>query len=166
MYDIETFIQRRSGDREPVHDWKWKCLSLPFGMDVDYCESVDLPKPAVAQKDLFGAGTFTYYAGFVQIGTFDCMFYEDVSFRTADWLTGWRNKIRDPETGAYGLPPEYKYNIEFGLYDTTGKMILKAVAKNCFPTTEGNWSLNYTGGNGLLKTNVSFSTDRVDFKRA
>lgn len=166
IYDIEQFISRRSGDREPVHDWKWACLELPFGMDADYCTSVSLPKPSIAQKNLFGAGTFSFYAGFEEISTFDCMFYEDISFRSTDWLTGWRHKIRDPETGAFGLPPEYKYDMKFGLYDTTNKLILKATARNSFPTTEGSWELNYTGGNGLLGVQCSFSTDRVVFERA
>lgn len=166
IYDIATFINRRAGDREPIHAWKWACLKLPFGMDIDYCESVDLPKPSINQKPLFGAGTFTYYPGFQEISAFDCIFHEDVKLRTSNWLTGWRERIRDPETGAFALPPEYKYDLEFGLYDTQNKLILTASAKSCWPTTEAPWSLNYNGGNELLKVNINFSTDGVKYKLA
>ncbi len=165
LYDLETFISRREGDREPIHAWKWACLSLPFGMDVDYCETVDLPKPSFAQKNLFAAGTFSFYPGFQEISAFDCIFHEDISLRTSDWLTGWRNKMRDPETGAYALPPEYKYPLTFGLFSSNNKMILKAECRNCWPTTEAAWSLNYNGGNELLKVNINFSTDGVIYTR-
>ena len=56
-YDIDEFVKRRDGDRSPLHDWKWHCVSLPYGADTDYVESVSLPFPSFNIKPLFGAGT-------------------------------------------------------------------------------------------------------------
>lgn len=163
VYDIQTFISRRDGDRSPIHDWKWVCTSLPYGMDADYCETVDLPKPSFNQKNLFGAGAFTFYPGFQEIGTFDCTFYEDISLRTSGWLNGWRKKIRNPETGAYALPPEYKEIMTFDLLDNENNTILTAEARGVWPSTEAPWSLNYNSTNSLLKVQMSFSTDGITF---
>ena len=162
VYDIEKFIGRRDGDRAPVHDWKWVCTSLPFGMDADYCEQVSIPLPSFAQKPLFGAGTFSFYAGFQEVNAFDCEFYEDTSMRTSSWLDMWRTMIRDPETGAFSLPTVYKHDWTFARLNDQNATILTVVAKNCWPTTIGPWALNYTGGNGLLKVQQNFSTDGLE----
>lgn len=159
IYDIAEFINRRDGDRAPVHDWKWVCTSLPFGMDSDYCESVNIPLPSFNQKPLFGAGTFTFYPGFEEVSAFDCEFYEDISMRTSTWLEMWRHMIRNPETGAFSLPTRYKRDMTFDLVNDSNTPILTIVARNCWPTTIGPWNLNYTGGNGLLKVQQNFSTD-------
>lgn len=159
VYDIAEFVNRRGDDRSPIHDWKWVCLSLPFGMDPDYCESVGIPLPNFNQKPLFGAGTFTFYPGFQEVNAFDCEFYEDINLRTSSWLDMWRHKIRDPETGAFSLPAEYKWDMKFALLDDRNTQILTITARNCWPTTIGPWNLNYTGGNGLLKVQQNFSTD-------
>ncbi len=159
VYSIEEFVRRRDGDRAPIHDWKWVCTSLPFGHDPDYCESVNIPLPNFNQKPLFGAGTFTFYPGFEEVTAFDCQFYEDVNMRTSAWLDMWRHKIRDPETGAFSLPPEYKWDLTFDLLDDRNTKIVSIVARNCWPTSIGPWDLNYTSTNGLLKVQQNFSTD-------
>lgn len=161
-YDIDTFIERRDGDRSPIHDWKWHCTSLPYGFDTDYVEQVNLPFPSFSVKPLFGAGTFSYYPGFMEISAFNMEFHEDITLRTTTWLTQWRERIRDPKNGAYYLPKNYKEDLNFELLDDKNNTILKVVAKNCFPTQANDWNLNYTSTNGLLKVGVNFSTDRIE----
>ncbi len=161
IYDIEEFVNRREGDRQPIHDWKWHCVSLPFGMDTDYCESVSLPFPSFNIKPLFGAGTFTYYPGFEEIQAFDCQFHEDEALRSLKWLTMWKERIRDPDTGAFYLPTNYKHDLVFELLGNQNQTILTATCKNCWPSTKGNWDLNYTSTNGLLKVHQNFSCDGV-----
>lgn len=159
--DIQTFIERRQGDRTPLTDWKWRCSSLPFGMDTDYVETVSLPFPSFNIKPLFGAGTFSYYPGFEEISAFDVQLYEDESLRSLKWLTNWKGKIRNPETGAYFLPTNYKYDLEFELLGTRNNVVLKAKAINCWPSQKGNWDLTNTSTNGLLKVHQNFSCDGV-----
>lgn len=157
---FDTFLENRKGDKEPLLSFKWVCTELPFGHNRLYVESVDLPFPNINIKQgLFGAGTFTYYPGFEEISAFDMQFYEDSRIRTLKWLKDWKERIRDPRNGAFYLPPNYKYDIKFRLMDTTGQEIAEAICKNCWPTTKGNWSLNYTGGGEALKVHQNFATD-------
>lgn len=161
--DFNTFLSKRSGDREPLLSFKWLCTGLPLGHDVTYVESVSLPFPSINIKQgLFGAGTFSYYPGFEEISAFDMQLYEDSRARTSKWLKTWKERIRDPRNGAFYLPTNYKYDIEFHLLDTTGKPILKAVCKNCWPTTKGPWELNYQGGGEALKCHQNFSLDGIE----
>lgn len=158
-YDIDTFISRRDGDRSPVHEWKWHCTQLPYGFDTDYVETVGIPFSSFNIKPLFGAGTFTYYPGFQEISAFDIQFYEDISLRTTKWLTQWKERIRDPNNGAFYLPYHYKEDMHFELLDDFNNTILRMVAVNCWPSQKNNWDLNYTSTNGLLKVHANFSTD-------
>jgi hypothetical protein len=160
-YDIDEFIKRRAGDRQPIHDWKWHCVSLPYGMDSDYCESVSIPFASFNLKPLFGAGTFSYYPGFEEIQAFDCQFHEDEKLRTSAWLQMWKERIRDPENGAFYLPTNYKQDMEFELLSGDNNRILTMKCKNCWPSTKQNWELNYTSTNGLLKVHQNFSTDGI-----
>lgn len=158
---IDEFLNRRTGDRSPVHDWKWSCLSLPFGMDRDYCETVSLPFPSFNVRPLFGAGTFSYYPGFEEIQAFDCQFYEDEAMRTLKWLTAWKNRIRNPDTGAFYLPTNYKYDMIFALYGANNRKLITATLKNCWPTTKGNWDLTNEGSNNTLRVHQNFSCDGI-----
>lgn len=160
-YDIDEFVRRRDGDRSPIHDWKWHCTSLPYGMDTDYCESVSIPFPSFNIKPLFGAGTFSYYPGFLEIQAFDCQFHEDEALRTSKWLSMWKERIMDPENGAFYLPTNYKMDLEFELLDNKNQSILSILCKNCWPSTKQNWDLTYTSTNGLIKVHQNFSTDGI-----
>lgn len=160
-YDIDEFVKRRDGDRSPLHDWKWHCVSLPYGADTDYVESVSLPFPSFNIKPLFGAGTFSYYPGFEEIQAFDIQFYEDESLRTMKWLTSWKERIRDPDVGAFYLPTNYKQDLEFELLNNANQRIMTAVCKNAWPSTKQSWELNYTSTNGMLKVHQNFSVDSV-----
>lgn len=158
---LEEFIERRMGDRSPVSTNGWSCESLPFGHDADYVENVDIPHPSVNIKPLFGAGTFTYYPGFVEISAFNITLYEDHSMRTTKWLYYWLSRIRNPSTGAYYLPPNYKRDLNFTLYNTKGEPILNVAAKNCWVSTADNWSL-VPGEGEVLKLSVNIATDGLE----
>lgn len=160
-YDIDEFIKRRDGDRSPLWDWKWHCTSLPYGMDTDYVESISLPFPSFNIKPLFGAGTFSYYPGFEEVQAFDIQFYEDEALRTSKWLQMWKERIRDPDVGAFYLPTNYKMDMEFELLNNQNARVMTAVCKNVWPSTKSNWELNYTSTNGMLKVHQNFSTDGI-----
>jgi hypothetical protein len=143
----------------------WQCDELPFGHDPTYLEHVNIPHPSVNVKPLFGGGTFTYYAGFVEISAFNATFYEDVGMRTAKWLTSWRNRIRNPESGAFFLPKDYKRDLHFTLFNTRGEPILRVQAKNCWPTTCSEWDW-VPGDSEILKLEINFATDGINLQPA
>lgn len=160
---IDEFISKREGDQGPLWDWKWHCTSLPFGFRTDYVETVSLPFPSFNVKPLFGGGTFTYYPGFEEISAFDMQLYEDQKVRAIEWLTMWKGRIRDPDTGAYFLPTNYKYDIGIELLNDKNQSVVKATLKNCWPTQKGNWDLTNSSTNGILKVHQNFSCDGIKF---
>lgn len=160
---IDEFINKTQGDKSPIFSFMWLCVEAPFGMDPQYIEEVDIPLPSLAQKPLFGAGTFTYYPGFQEISSFNIKVREDVSMRATKWLLKWIETIRDPDTGAYALPSAYKKEFKFELYDTTGSVVCTATARGCWPTTSEAWPLA-GNSNEILKNGIAISTDGLKFK--
>lgn len=160
----DVFAQRQDKKLDPLLEWKWVCTELPLGHDPTYVEEVDLPFPEIQQKEgLFGAGTYTYYPAFEDVSAFDITFYEDSQVNTSKWLKKWFERIRRPSDGAYYLPTNYKFNIKLELKDTSGKTVMYVTLINCWPTSRGNWSLNYTS-NERIKVQQNFSIDAVDFQ--
>lgn len=160
---LSEFADRRSGDREPLLDLNWYCLELPFGGELDYVETVSLPFPSINMKPAFYGSRFVQYPGFLEISAFDITFYEDKAVRTRKWIKDWQERIRNPKTGTYGLPSDYKRDMSFAL--TNGKdstPILTVVCRDCWPTTPAGWDLSNNGGQAL-KTQVNFATDGVDY---
>lgn len=165
--NLEEFIERRSGDREPLLDLYWHCMLLPFGGDTDYVETVNIPFPSINMKPLFGGGAFVQYPGFQEIAAFDITFYEDVAVRSRRYILNWQSKIRDPNTGAYGLPMNYKRNMSFVLMSGRGASnaeakvpVMTVTLKNCWPTTSNSLDLVNTGGQPL-KLQQNFATEGI-----
>jgi len=162
---LDEFIVRRSGDREPLFNFQWYCMGLPFGGEADYVETINLPFPSLNMKPVFGAGIYAQFAGFQEISAFDITFHEDVSLRTRKWLAGWLSLIRNQDTGAYGLPSAYKRDISIALYSGRGptkdqavKPVARATLLNCWPVQSGPWDLTNTGAEAL-KVQQNFATD-------
>ncbi len=159
---LSEFISRRSGDREPLLDFKWFCETMPFGFDTDYVETIDLPFPSLNVKPMFVAAKNVYFPGFLELSAFDIVFYEDSRARSRQYLREWQERIRDPSNGAYYLPTNYKRDIDVALQDTTGAVIMRVRLKNCWPTQSGNWSLQ-NGGGQRLTVQQNFATDGVEY---
>ncbi len=162
---FDEFLNARSGDKEPLLDFKWVCIEIPYGLDPTYVETVDLPFPSINIKQgLFGAGTFTYYPGFQEISAFDVQLYEDSRARSLKWAKDWQERIRDPRNGAFYLPTNYKQDIKFRLFDTTGATVVTVTCLNCWPTTKGAWNLTNTGTGQALKVHINFATDGLEIE--
>lgn len=163
---LDDFLKMTTGPgNEPMLDFYWYCSSLP-GHNPMYVESISLPFPSFAIKEgLFGAGSFSYYPGFVSISAFDMVFYEDSRLSTIKWLKAWFDRIRNPSDGSFYLPSYYKENIEIALKNTNGTVFARAVLENVWPTEKGNWDLKYAGTGERLTVHQNFSVDnmKIDF---
>lgn len=160
---LDEFIAMTTGEgREPMLSFYWLCLDLP-GHDPRYVESISLPFPSISPKEgLFGAGKYSYYAGFLNVSAFDMVFYEDSKLSTVKWLRKWQERIRNPATGAFYLPTYYKENLLIELKNTKGESIAQVKLLNVWPTQMSNWDLTYTGGD-RIKVQQNFSVDDVVF---
>lgn len=156
-----------NGDTEPLLNFKWICIEAPYGLDPGRIESVSLPFPKLAIKEgYFGSGSFTYFPGFEDIDSFDLEIYEDSKASALQWSIEWRNRIRDPDSGFYALPPEYKQTFSFELHDTTGQTVITVNLIDCWPSQPSPWALNYKES-GRIVMNVNFSCDdcKVEFHK-
>lgn len=162
---LEEFVAKRTGDREPMLDLNWYCLSLPFGLDLSYVETVSLPFPSMNMKPQFYGGRFLQFPGFQEISAFDITFYEDVRMRSRKWAMEWQRRIRDPATGAYFLPQNYKRDMKFALIDGTSNNtpIMTVTMRACWPTTPNAIDLSNTGGQPI-KLQLNFATDGMEYE--
>lgn len=161
---FDEFVAKRTGDRSPMLDFYWYCVELPFGHDPDYVETVSLPFPSINMKPLFIASKFAQYPGFMEIAAFDMTLYEDVRMRSHHWIKDWQDRIRDPQTGTYFLPGNYKRDMRFALTDGTTRdtPVLTVTLQNCWPTTTSALELTNAGGQAL-KVQQNFAIDGVKF---
>lgn len=159
---LSEFNERRLGDREPLLDFKWHCLSMPFGFDTDYVETIGLPFPTLAVKEMYGAANSTFYPGAMSVAAFDITFYEDSKARSRNYLRMWHERIRHPSEGYYYLPSNYKRDIEVELLDTQNKPVLGVRLKGCWPTQSNAWDLT-SNGNGRLTIQQNFAVDGMEY---
>lgn len=125
---------------DPLLTHHWECEHLPSfsgtSLPARYVETVDLPMPELDVKEgIFGAGTFTYLPGYESFPAFNLSIYEDNSARALKYLNKWREAIREPSTGLYHLPHNYKKTITLGLYNAQGQKVLTVKLFNCWPTS-------------------------------
>lgn len=161
-FTLEALTDRR----EPAYNFKWRCSKLPWDMDVTYVESVSLPFPTYDVADpLFGGATFFYYPGFVRLDSFSLMMYEDQDFSTTTWVTGWMYLIRNPVTGIYSLPKDYKREVHFELVNDKNEPTVVARLIGCWPSQVSNFDLNYTES-GRLGLNITMSADAIVYDKA
>lgn len=152
---------------DPMLDFRWVCTSLPnFGarMPPYYIEAVDIPFPEIQQKEgVFGAGTYSYYPGFITMPSFNITIYEDDRATALKWIEAWRRRIYNREKGTYYLPGQYKRPMRFQLFDNQNDPILEATLWNCWITTTASLALAYTSANRVA-IQQSVSTDGGDIR--
>ena len=157
---FDTFIKYRTQGHEPLLGFKWVCTSLPYGMPVQYVESIQLPFVNLSVKDgLFAAGTYSYFPGFSDIDQFTMTFHESISGLATRWILYWKSRIKDFDTGAYYLPANYKEDITFSLLDNRNNSVMDITLVDVWPATVDPFDLNYTDPSARIQVSATFSVD-------
>lgn len=145
---------------DPMLQFKWVCKSLPFGLPPEYMEDIEVPFNNIAvSEQVHENGHFKYYAGTYSISSFSATFYEDRKATSKKWLHEWKSRIKNFETGACGLPIEYKRDIVVMMLDQKSKPIMTIRLIGCWPSDTAAMSLNYTDGSSRVKHGQTFSVD-------
>lgn len=149
---------------DPMLQFKWVALSLPFGHKGEYMESIDLPFSNVAVSEgVYIGGRFMYFPGTHSISSFSASFYEDRNAASLKWIQDWKSKIKNFQTGAYGLPAQYKQDIVVRQLDQKNEPIFDVRLIDCWPSDTSPLSMNYTDGSGRVVIQQNFSVDDQEF---
>lgn len=153
---------------DPLLSFKWACKNptLPFGLPAIYLESVDVPWNNIKiGETIYGGGGYSNVAGSHSIGSVNLVLYEDQKMTTLQWVLAWKAKIKDFETGIYGLPGDgseastgYKQALPVQMLDTANTPLCTFLFTGIWPENTNNWTLSYTE-DGRITVSQSFSVD-------
>lgn len=163
-----TEIERILALPDPQLAFKWISKPLPFGHKAEYVEAVDINHNNIAASEgVYFGSRFVYFPGTHTIAAFTLTLYEDRLGTSQKWINDWKSRVKDMESGAYGLPSDYKRNIEVQLLDQKNLPVATYKMIDCWPTDTQPFSLNYTDGSGRITVAQTFSVDhsQVTFHR-
>lgn len=155
-----TAIEKILNLPDPQLQTKWVAKSLPFDLPPEYMESIDLPfNNITVSEGVYVGGKFLYFPGTHTISSFSASFYEDRKGTALKWIQDWKNRVKNLQTGAYGLPKAYKRDIVVSMLDQKNNVSMNVRLKDCFPTDTSPMTLNYTDGTGRIVHQQNFSVD-------
>lgn len=155
-------IQKLMARPDPLMSFHWMCLdgTLPFGLPCEYLESIDIPFTNVKTDTVFSGSGYLSYPLSHEVEAFNMVLYEDSESSAVKWVNDWKSKIKDFNTGSYGLPSEYKRDITVGMLSNNGAVSVRYTLIGVWPTQTANLSLNYTES-GRITISQSFAIDDV-----
>lgn len=149
---------------DPLLDFLWWCpdASLPFGLPSNFLESVDIPFNNIASNTVFSGSGYLCYPGTHSIDAFNMTLYEDSAARAVNYIKEWKSKVKNFSDGSYGLPIDYKRDMNVELLTTTGDVALRCKLIGIWPTTTSPFALNYTSSGRLVVTQT-FAIDDISY---
>jgi hypothetical protein len=164
-----TSLQRLLDMPDPMLSFKWICLELPKGFYTHYIEAIDLPFNNINIGDkAHGGASYTYYPSTHDIAAFNMTFYEDMYGNSSRYLWEWKSKVKDFNTGFYGLPgvdgSGYKQTVKVRLLDAANRPVIDVKLLGVWPADTGNLGLNYTDTSGRITIAQTFSVDGQELK--
>lgn len=154
---------------QPALSFEWEPIigSFPsWGADAKLTEydiqEVDIPFLAFEQQSIYLEGVRQAFAGSADAMSFTLGIHMFQNPRALRWLLSWQQTVRS-RAGFYGLPIHYQRNLKFALTDPTGRQIMIAVLKNCWPVSPSPLALSKSVSEPLM-LQVQFSAKNVDYE--
>lgn len=164
-----TNISKLVARPDPMLSFKWV---IPAGfvcatdtgnvLPTEFVESIDIPFNNVKVDGMFTGGGYTYFPSFHDISAFTVNFYMDRENITMSWLAAWKNKVKDFNTGLYGLPSVYKGSVTVHLLDSKNNGILEVSLLGIWPADTNQITLD--SENNKLVISQNFSIDGQSIK--
>ncbi len=145
---------------DPAIAWRFGCTFPTInGLTIadTYLDKATLPQELVESANQYVAGSFVYYPTTMNSSDVELTFYEDRSFSVFKYLTYWRRQVLDDD-GNYGLPKDYKKELDFTLYDQTGATGLTLRYVGAWPKGPAAYNMD-SESSGRLLTVCSMSLD-------
>lgn len=163
---VQDAYNERSGYYDPHFAKYWIVLDLPFDGRPQDVESLDLPIPNVAPNPTRVAAMNEYFPGFADIDQINFTFYEGINLHSLAYILGWKKKQFDPQTRAYGVPYDYKRDVNIALTNggdrsQDSSIILRAKLRGLMPANTSPITCNM--GADMTKVVQTFSVDGIEF---
>lgn len=126
-----------------------------------YIEEITLGLPAATDWNVFRNGTYSYYAGFSDVGQLSLTVYEDQRLSASTYFNEWHKSIQDMD-GAFRPPIEYQKTIYIYLVDNSGVEIGYFRVNGVFPLTREGHTMN-SGSTDRHILQIQFSVNGMDF---
>lgn len=134
---LEHFIQMSTGDYEPHTTEKWLVREFPtfngVTLDPTTAEAIDLPFPVFSDIGKSVASSQVFFPSGISISGFSVTMGVDQKLRALRYVNAWSANIRNPKTGGYKTPSNYKRTIVVDLYNVKGDVIGSSELKNIWP---------------------------------
>ena len=142
---------------------------LPFAFNVrvdgvipnTYVKEVNVPLPSHESAEILVEGRPMKIVSFMSNNDISITFYEDEFGFILKQMEQWRIKMYDPTTGTYGMPADYKKNIEVFTIDRDTQIGTQMVAKGAFPKSMTGYNFDTENLNRPTKLTVNFSIDAI-----
>jgi len=102
------------------------------------------------------------FAGLFKVEPVTMTFIKTMPDIISPYFNAWKNLIVDA-SGLYQPKANYQKDIYIRFLDSTGLAVGRYKLKGCFPIKFPAYRLNY-GSNEVLKVEVQFRTDRIEYE--
>lgn len=167
-------LDRLNGEllNDPAPDWRYlvrwpeiKGVTSRMANEWVIAETLTFTHPSIPSQGRHGGGTMTYFPDFNNIASSSITLYEDQYYSALFYIMSWRNLVIDQE-GNYGLPIEYKRNIDIEIYSIfdSSEPTIVGTLYGVWPSEISAFEYSYEGQD-RIKLQVDFSVDAgsVDF---
>lgn len=147
----------------PDINYEGRIVSLPWY----YAQSSNIPSRSIQSNSHNVNGHPIHYPESYSVEQLQLGLFMDDSNKTQHWLKAWESTIVGTENpkisgnqGMWGLPAEYKKEINIVVLNSTKEVALNFKYLNCWPATHANPELVSGSGEAMLNT-VSFLVEDV-----
>lgn len=154
------------GAPDPALSTRFFCFFPDVGEDIYMALALKVQAtfPKVPAKSRHTHGSVRYFPDNNEIDGLSITFYETYDFKVTKWLSRWRGLIVH-EDGSYGVPTDYQKDIVVQCFlPGSDSPAMVFTYKECWPTDQNPFDLQYEDENGHLLIDAQFSTNKVEMK--
>lgn len=151
---------------DPAMQGRWYVV-FPFTENPErlLVEVAQPPHAKILPVPRYYGGSMRFYPGAVEIDPISLTFYETKDYFATRLINAWRSKVFNPQTKRFGLPAEYREDIEVHFYgpEKSSAPIMTFRYVDCWPSDQMPFDLNYGEIDGRLTVPAQFVTHGVEY---
>ena len=165
-YARQNYLEKLNSRQDPILSIDWiavvidnQLLNTNYQMPWYYIDEIQVPTQALATENRRVNGLERNYVSYYQSLTTSAKFYTDISGKTFNYANQWiRSAFRTDNF--FGLPSDYKKDIQIYILDSTRKCVVDFRLKGCFINSWESYQLTQTGSEHLV-TSLNLQVDEV-----